>query len=133
MNNDLAYILFTITLLMLRMQKEAYIFGVSANRTLQNKKAIQDLQYIVNNATYFSLRDTNSKSTLESAGIVTSNIDIIDDLALSLNFSNSSQSNKNGTTVNIGAVLMSTTRDDPGISTIIKNIALAGRDYYKSK
>lgn len=132
-NNDLAYILFTITLLMLRMQKEAYIFGVSANRTLQNKKAIQDLQYIVNNATYFSLRDTNSKSTLESAGIVTSNIDIIDDLALSLDFSNSSQSNKNGTTVNIGAVLMSTTRDDPGISTIIKNIALAGRDYYKSK
>lgn len=132
-NNDLAYILFTITLLMLRMQKEAYIFGVSANRTLQNKKAIQDLQYIVNNATYFSLRDTNSKSTLESAGIVTSNIDIIDDLALSLDFSNSSQSNKNGTTINIGAVLMSTTRDDPGISTIIKNIALAGRDYYKSK
>lgn len=132
-NNDLAYILFTITLLMLRMQKEAYIFGVSANRTLQNKKAIQDLQYIVNNATYFSLRDTNSKSTLESAGIVTSNIDIIDDLALSLDFSNSSQSNKNGTTVNIGAVLMSTTRDDPGISTIIKNIALAGHDYYKSK
>ena len=132
-NNDLAYVLFTITLLMLRMRKEAYIFGVSANRTLQNKKAIQDLQYIVNNATYFSLRDTNSKSTLESAGIVTSNIDIIDDLALSLDFSNSSQSNKNGTTVNIGAVLMSATRDDPGISTIIKNIALAGRDYYKSK
>lgn len=132
-NNDLAYVLFTVTLLMLRMQKEAYIFGVSANRVLQNKKAIQDLQYIVSNATYFSLRDTNSKSTLESAGIVTANIDIIDDLALSLDYSNSSQGNKDSSAIDVGAVIMSATRDNPDISTIIKNIALASRDYYKGK
>lgn len=132
-NNDLAYILFTITLLMLQMKKEAYIFGVSANKTLQNKKAIQDLQYIVKNATYFSLRDTNSKNTLESAGITTSNIDIIDDLALSLDFSRDSQNDTDDSVVNIGAVLMSAIRDNPDISTIIKNIALASCSHYKNK
>lgn len=132
-NNDLAYVLFTISLLMLQMKKEVYVFGVSANRTLQNTAAIKDLQYIVENAAYFSLRDTNSKNTLEEAGIKTSNIDIIDDLALSLNYPNVPKENIDKSIIRIGVVLMSDKKDNPETRMLMENIIMASLDYYRGK
>ena len=132
-HNDLAYILFTISLLMLQMKKDVYVLGVSANKTLQNKEAIKDLRFIVENATYFSLRDTNSRNTLKKAGIPTSNINIIDDLVLSLDFPVDPKKNYNNDIICIGVVLMSDRRDNPDTNTLIKNIITAGVDYYKNQ
>ncbi len=79
---DLTYCEMTISKAMIKMGKRVIVEGVSANREIADRRFIDDLSFIIKNATHFSLRDTNSLKTLEKAGIDTSNIDIVDDLAL---------------------------------------------------
>lgn len=86
-DNDLTYVAMSITKAMIKQGKDAIILGVSTNQHLEDTKMIEDLKYIIDNAKYFSLRDKNSLKTLSDAGINTDKINIIDDLALSLDYS----------------------------------------------
>ncbi len=78
----LGYIFTKSCMAMICAEKPVYILGVSTNQHFENETFIDDLNFIVKRANYFSLRDTNSKETLEAARIDTSKIKIIDDLTI---------------------------------------------------
>lgn len=83
LNNALGYILLKMSLAAFQFNKKVYVLGVSTNHLLQNQAFISDLQKIIDKASYFSLRDTNSLRTLKNANINTEKINIIDDLVIS--------------------------------------------------
>lgn len=61
---------------------DVIVLGVSSNEQLNDERYINDLQFIIDNAKYFSLRDDNSLMTLKNAGLNTGKIKVIDDIAL---------------------------------------------------
>ena len=83
LNNTLGYILLKTSLAALKYNKKVYVLGVSTNQILHDQSFISDLNTVISQANYFSLRDTNSFKTLKTAGIDTKKISIIDDLAIS--------------------------------------------------
>lgn len=99
---NLSYILNKTTHKMLSMGKKAIILGVSSSQKIQNKKYIEELNYIFRNADIVSLRDTNSRNSLTAAGIDCSRVQIVDDLALSLTYPQQSKL----PAADIGLVLM---------------------------
>ena len=80
---SLGYIFLKSSIAMINAEKPVLIFGVSTNQHLKDPRFINDLQFVVNSATYFSLRDTNSKKTLEEVKIDTKKVAVIDDLVIS--------------------------------------------------
>ncbi|MDO4759838.1 MAG: polysaccharide pyruvyl transferase family protein [Candidatus Saccharibacteria bacterium] len=86
--STMAYVLLNTVKTFIEKGRRASVIGVSANQEISNKAFICDLQYIIDNATHFSLRDENSLYTLILAGINTRPIKIIDDLSLACNFEN---------------------------------------------
>jgi polysaccharide pyruvyl transferase WcaK-like protein len=80
--SSMSYILLTIIKTFLMIGKEASIIGVSANHIIKEPVFIQDLQYLIDNCTIFTLRDTNSLATIQQAGVNTKKVRIIDDIAL---------------------------------------------------
>ncbi len=81
-HTNLAYIAMSISKQMIKQGKKVFVLGVGTNDELKNVDFIKDLNYIINNASLFLLRDSNSLKTMEMAKIDTSKIGIIDDLAL---------------------------------------------------
>ena len=79
----LTYILCALSKAILKKGGKVIALGVSSNKELSNTRFIKDMDYIVKNATYFSLRDKYSLETLKNSGIRIDNVKIIDDLALS--------------------------------------------------
>lgn len=82
-HNSLGYILLKTSLAAFKFNKKVFVLGVSTNQTIEDPNFIQDLQAVVSQADYFSLRDTNSLKTLQNSHIDTSKVKIIDDLAIS--------------------------------------------------
>ena len=82
-DNNLTYVEMTTSKLAIMLGKKVIVLGVSANKSINNEKFIEDLQFIIDNSTYFSLRDSNSlKSLLDCKINNLSKIKVIDDLAL---------------------------------------------------
>ena len=61
-------------------KKKVLLIGLSTSATLSNQEYKNKLQYIIDKATYFSLRDSNSIQTLKEAGIRTERIHLTDDI-----------------------------------------------------
>ena len=91
LSNDLTYILGTVSKMMIALQKDVYVIGVSTNSVLTNQNLINDLCSICCHAKHFSVRDNYSKQTLLEAGINIDKVEVIDDLSLSLDFEVSPQ------------------------------------------
>lgn len=82
---NVANILLELSIKAIYYNKEVYCIGLSSNSYISNFKYIKDLEFVIKNAKYFSLRDENSKKTLINAKIKeTDRIEIIDDIAYSL-------------------------------------------------
>ncbi len=70
---------------MITCKKKVLLYGLSSNYELKNPEYIDKLNFIANNANYFSLRDTNSLEVLEKCGISIDKIDVVHDLAFTYN------------------------------------------------
>lgn len=66
----------------IQTKKPVFVYGVSAANDITNKEYIYKLNYVVNNATYFSCRDSFSITYLEQIGINVKSIKLIDDIVL---------------------------------------------------
>lgn len=71
---------------MITCRKKVILYGLSSNFELNNKEFITKLNYIINNADYVSLRDTNSLEVLRKCDINTKNIKIVHDLVFTYNY-----------------------------------------------
>ena len=83
LNVPLAYILLKLSIAAIKNGKKVYVLGVSTNKIFNNDVFIKDLSEVIEQSTFFSLRDTNSLKTIRQSGIKTSKIKIIDDLVIS--------------------------------------------------
>ncbi len=98
----LGYILINLTMRFITFEKKTILYGLSANDKIENLEFIKKLNYIVNNCTYFSLRDTNSLKTLEKANLDVSNIKIVDDIVFAYDFKENKKKTKN--IINVGII-----------------------------
>lgn len=90
-DNPLAYkyntpnILLELSIKAIYNKKEIYCIGLSSNSYITNRRYINDLEFLIKNANYFSLRDENSKKTLINAKVNgAEKILITDDIVYSL-------------------------------------------------
>ena len=74
--------LIELSIRFIKKQKKCYWIGLSSNKKIINKKFIDKLNYIVDNITYISLRDTNSEKTLKNIIRRSQNIKIINDIII---------------------------------------------------
>mgnify|MGYP004530705529 FL=1 len=80
-------ILVNLAYRMITCEKKVILYGLSSNNKLVNKEYINKLKFITENATYFSLRDTNSLEVLKECDLDTSKIKIVHDLVYTYNYS----------------------------------------------
>ena len=104
---SLSYILNKLSMAVIRKGGDVIVLGVSSNKEITNLDYIGDLQFIIDHSKYFSLRDTNSLSTLKDAGIRVGDVRIIDDLAINL-LRERSQTKKDKRKITIGLVYILT-------------------------
>lgn len=62
--------------------KQCILYGLSSVTEIKDGSYVNKLQYLIDNADHFSLRDTNSLGSLEKAGLTTEKVTIVDDLLL---------------------------------------------------
>ena len=83
---SLGTILINLAYRMITCKKNVILYGLSSSYELNNREYIRKLDYIASNASYFSLRDTNSLKVLNKCGINTNKIKIVHDLVYSLDY-----------------------------------------------
>lgn len=113
----LGYILINLTMRFITFDKKTILYGLSTNDKIENLEFIKKLNYIINNCTYFSLRDTNSLKTLKKANIDVSNVKIVDDIVFAYDFKE--VNNKGRNIINVGIIYITSpdTRE-----TLIENL-----------
>lgn len=79
---SLSYVMLETSLQMCFLKKDVIILGVSSNEQLTDKKYIEKLKKLVDEASFFSVRDKNTKNTLRKANIKSKKIKFLDDLAI---------------------------------------------------
>ena len=77
---SLADTFINLSKLFIKRKKEVYLIALSSSDKLTSKNYIEDLKYIVSNATYVSLRDKNSYNYLKKLKIDTKKVNLVDDL-----------------------------------------------------
>lgn len=82
MYSTMSYIIMSISKAVLKCGGQVFVYGVSSNDKICDKKFVNDLDYIVQHSDFFSLREPNSLATLKDAGVKTDKIKIIDDLSI---------------------------------------------------
>ena len=80
-NTNTGNLFIRLTKLMIARGKRVFSLGLSSNDVLSDNRYLSELNAIVDKSALFSLRDPNSKTTLECAGINTANIELCEDLA----------------------------------------------------
>jgi len=80
---SLGNILINLSLRMIAFNKKLILYGLSCSDSIINPEYILKLDFIIQNCTYISLRDENSKKTLERIGIETNKISIVNDIVFS--------------------------------------------------
>lgn len=95
-NDDLSlgFILVNLSLRFIQKNKMVILYGLSTNKQLIDRDFISKLDIVINNATYVSLRDTNSLNTLKNSGIKCKNIKIVNDIVFANDFKSSEKKNK---------------------------------------
>lgn len=78
----LGTIVVNLSLRFIAMDKPCILYGLSTNAELVNPEFIKKVDQIATKAQHFSLRDSNSLKTLESAGVTTDKITIVDDIVI---------------------------------------------------
>lgn len=76
----LGKILVNLSMRFITFEKRVMLYGLSTNSELKNKEFIEKLNYIVNNSTYFSLRDINSLEVLKKSKINVEKVKIVEDI-----------------------------------------------------
>lgn len=79
-NISLYNILINLSTFAINLNKDIYLVGLSSSAKINNQDYIRNLENVLNNARYVSLRDKNSLKVLRESGIKNENIEIIDDL-----------------------------------------------------
>jgi len=108
----LGYILVNLTMRFIAFEKKTILYGLSTNSSFENQEFIKKLDYVVNNCTYFSLRDTNSLKILERLKINVSKVKIVDDIVFAYDFSNYNTISRNSINVGIIYVITNENKDD---------------------
>lgn len=83
-DTSISYILMAISIATIKNGGKVNVLGVSTNKEFEDTQFINDLNYLVQNSNYFSVRDKLSKQTIVNAKINSKRIEIIDDLSLLL-------------------------------------------------
>ena len=126
-NTPLGYIFLKSSIAMINAEKPVYILGLSTNQYLKDARFINDLRYVVEGANYFSLRDTNSKKTLEEAGIDTKKVAIINDLVIA-DIPTGSAQKKSASKLDVGVILLNPWDYVEKYSTLLKNLTTCFAD-----
>ena len=130
----LSYILLKASIAAIKLKKKVFVLGVSTNKTLSDGALIKDLQCVIKGAEYFYLRDENSLKTLEKAGIDCSNVEIIDDLAISdLPAARYRKSDSNNDEINVGFSFLMNGDNIEAICKCIENVIRAARKEVPNK
>lgn len=80
-DKSLAHDIMRLARAFIRHHKKVVVYGVSCNEKLSDEMAIADFVYVINNSTYFSVRDSFTLSTLnELSGVDQSKIKLVDDI-----------------------------------------------------
>lgn len=79
----LGTVLMKIANLFLEKNKKVFLYGLSSNKTLKDKKYNLELQNLIDKAHHFSVRDRNTIISLQKSGIKTKNIKLVHDVLLS--------------------------------------------------
>ena len=125
--HNTATILIELSMAAISNNKKVYCLGLSTSKELSNEKYKTKLEYIIDKADYFSLRDKNSVETLKKSGLKnTKKIKIINDLAMSL--PDREYTLKNNKELTVGMVLVGFSEQE-----MLKNIIRWTHDYFKEQ
>ena len=91
---SLGRILTDLTMRFIVFNKKTALYGLSSNNELTNIEYINKLKYIVDNCTYFSIRDTYSIDVLKKNGIDTDKIILVDDIVFASKYKSIKQAKK---------------------------------------
>lgn len=117
--DNVSNLLIDLGLHAIHKEKGIYLVGLSTSNQIQHKEYITKLNEIIKKANYVSIRDPYSLQTLREAGIETSSIHLVEDLAYVLPTVLSPKREENKLT--IGMVLINYI-DDETFSTIIEGV-----------
>ena len=131
-NTSLTYALFSISKNIIKKNGNVIVLGVSSNKEFSDPKFIADLDYIVKNSKYFSLRDTFSLEVLKKNKINTDKIEVIDDIALAqLKPLQAKELNEAKKT--LGLVFVLTEENLPTIGSYLQKIVQLAKELKKEK
>lgn len=122
---SLSKILIDMTTQFITFNKKTILYGLSTNKEINDLDFIRKLSFLVENCTYFSLRDTHSIETLKKCGIETSKIHLVDDIVFANNYM---ITNNNSRDYKIGMIFICTHETEKQVEKYIKTII----DYLKS-
>ena len=86
--------------------KKTVLMGISTNKSFSDNDFIRELRYVVENADYFSVRDTNSLKTLEKFGIDITGVKLVDDIAIANPLLDSPVRQSSSSKTIVGLILM---------------------------
>lgn len=105
---SIGMILNKLTASFINQGKPVYLYGLSSTGKFTKKEFLKDFNYLAKKATYFSLRDTNSKEVLEENGIDVKKVKIVHDLVFTydeLRYEKKKQSDENYIKVGVDLIL----------------------------
>lgn len=121
---DLGTILIELSMRGIAFHKKMIYLGLSSNTKLENQEYIYRLEYIINHASYFSVRDTNSKQTLleHLPNLNQNKIKVIDDLVLANQNLVSIPKDKEQTQNTIGIIWICTTEEMNDLKILLQKL-----------
>ncbi len=128
---SLGRILTDLTMRFIVFNKKTALYGLSSNSELTNIEYINKLKYIVDNCTYFSIRDTYSIDVLKKNGIDTDKIILVDDIVFASKYKSIKQAKKE---LRIGIVFIcneeNKNKNEEYILTLISYLNKKGEKYF---
>lgn len=132
--SSISYLIMKITKVIVDSGGKFFSFSVSSNKELTNRLFLDDLKYLIDKSSFFSVRDEYTKESLKKAGIDIGGIKLMDDLVF-LNYLNSDnkgiETRKDGKrTLGINLIFDNNDGEIKYYSYLIKEI-LASKKYEK--
>lgn len=120
--SDLGSIFIELSSRFIKFGKSCIALGLSSNRVIQNELYINKLKNIIENSTYFSVRDFYSKKTLESIGATPQKINVIYDLVFANDIWKNDAEKPNKSKVTIGIVFVALNKQKEKLQRMLDSV-----------
>lgn len=120
--NELGNMLVDLSKRFIVFGKKTMFLGLSSNKCILNKQYISGLKYIIENSTFFSVRDFYTREVLIKLGVSTEKIQFINDLIFAHPIWRKTKKKKQSDIKNIGIVFLTIENHRARLKDMLKGI-----------